>query len=209
MTEETAPAPVPDPFGVTSLHARRAVAGDGESLEWMVRRLAPLLRAHAAYRLKATHGLLDPDDLVQDAWLRTLPRLEDLQPRDGRITPVLLRFLTTIVNRRVRDLLQGMLRGGGADPTGETPEPSSDHSGVVTQAIRAETRGAVQDALARLDPADREVIVLRGIEQSPLEEVAVLLGTTSEAARKRYGRALQRLRALVPGSVFDELPEST
>lgn len=188
------------------MHARRAVAGDAESLEWMIRRLAPLLRAHAAYRLKTLGRGADADDLVQDAWLRTLPRLEDLQPRDGRITPVLLRFLTTIVNRRVRDLLQGLARGErGRLATEEIPEPSSGNSGVVTQAIREEARGAVQEALARLDASDREVIVLRGIEQSPLEEVAAVMGTTAEAARKRYSRALARLRERLPGSIFEEL----
>jgi RNA polymerase sigma-70 factor (ECF subfamily) len=78
----------------------------------------------------------------------------------------------------------------------------------VSLAIRAEAHSAVQEALGRLDPDDREVIVLRGIEQSPFDEVAAVIGTTPDAARKRYGRALQRLRALVPGSVYDELPES-
>jgi RNA polymerase sigma-70 factor (ECF subfamily) len=196
-----------DPHGVTSFHVRKAVSGEVESIEWVVRRLSPLLLAHAEYRLKSLPGVVDPEDLVQDTWLRTLPRLDDIRPRDGRVTPVLLRFMTTVVNRRVRDLLQravGRRPSAGLDAAASLP---AGDSSVVTRAVREEARDAVWDALQRLGQADREVVVLRGIEQNSVEAVAAVVQASPEAARKRYRRALDQLRSLLPESVFAELPD--
>lgn len=80
-------------------------------------------------------------------------------------------------------------------------------SGAVSQAIKAETKSAVWEALDRLSPTDREVVLLRGIEQSPLRAVAASVQSTPEAVRKRYHRALAQLRSFVPRSVFAELPD--
>ena len=79
-----------------------------------------------------------------------------------------------------------------------------DTSGIVTNAVRRETEGAVTKALGELDPADREIVLLRAVEQNSNKTVAVLLGIEPNAASMRYQRALERLRAGVPGSVFDD-----
>ena len=47
--------------------------------------------------------------------------------------------------------------------------------------------------------------MLRGIEQNPVQDVALLLGLRPNTVTVRYRRALARLRELVPGSAFDEL----
>src|SRR5262249_16732954 len=73
---ETEGAAGDDDLGETSLHVRRALTGDAASLEWLVTRLSPLLVLEARERLGPDLGrLYDADDLVQDAWLITLPRL--------------------------------------------------------------------------------------------------------------------------------------
>jgi DNA-directed RNA polymerase specialized sigma24 family protein len=45
------------------------------------------------------------------------------------------------------------------------------------------------------------------IEQNPTETVAHLLGISRNAASMRWQRALQRLRARLKGSIFDDLAE--
>lgn len=50
-------------------------------------------------------------------------------------------------------------------------------------------------ALASLAPADREVLVLRYLQQRSVRDVGVALGLTEETARKRLSRALEKLRA--------------
>lgn len=73
----------------TSIHVRRAHAGERESLAWLITRFSSLLRLQASYRLRGTlRRIYDPDDLVDDVWVAVLPRLGDLEERGGRMTPV-------------------------------------------------------------------------------------------------------------------------
>ena len=74
--------------------------------------------------------------------------------------------------------------------------------------MRSERRDLVHDALDQLREIDREVIILRGIEQLPSRTVGTMLGLTPEAVAMRYLRALRSLQARLPGSVFDELSTS-
>lgn len=188
----------------TSMHVRRAIGGDDHSLAWLVERLSPLLTAQARYRLgPKLAARCDAEDVVHDAWLTTLPRINELSARDGRFTPVLLKFLSTTILNRVRNMLREYARHG----TESLPpmELSSERSGAVTQAIRHERAGAMHDVLNSLDSKDREIILLRGVEQQPAKVVSVVLEISEEAVSKRYRRALEKLRSRLPQSVFDEL----
>jgi RNA polymerase sigma-70 factor (ECF subfamily) len=60
--------------------------------------------------------------------------------------------------------------------------------------LRAELRGRVRAALAHLEPRDREVLVLRYLEQLSNGEIAEVLGITEGAVKVRHFRALQRMR---------------
>ncbi len=200
---------------MTSQHVRRAVDGDLSSLGWVVRRLTPLLIAQAGWRLgPMMRRYYDPEDLVNDAWAVALPKLAGLPPRDGRYSPVLLRFLSTTLLNRVNNLVKKHLRGdrpgvvpagdgdSGGDPLNFLP---ADASGVVTAAIKREVRSTVLECIDELEPIDREIIMLRGIEQHSPQTVAELLGLTTDAVGMRYHRALKRLRERLPDSVFDDL----
>jgi len=52
-----------------------------------------------------------------------------------------------------------------------------------------------EDAMARLNHKDRDVLILRYFEDRPLAAVGTALGIKEAAARKRVDRALQKLRA--------------
>lgn len=205
-----------DADDMTTMHVRRAVGGDLTSLDWVVSRLAPLLVAQAQWRLgTALRRYYDPEDLVSDAWAVTLPRLSTLPMRDGRISPVLLRFLSTALVNRVNNLAKKHLRRGRAniDPLSVGDSRSdflaaipADASGVVTAAVKREVRSQVITCIDELEAVDREILMLRGIEQRSPQTVAQLLGLTTDAVGMRFHRALKRLRERLPGSVFDDLP---
>ena len=55
----------------------------------------------------------------------------------------------------------------------------------------------VRDAIASLSENDREVIMLRHIEELTNGEVAELLNLDPAAVRQRHGRAIRRLLALL------------
>lgn len=204
----------------TTIHVRRSSEGDAQSLAWLVERFTPLLLAQARYRLgRQLRGLYEPEDLVQDAWLAVLPRLADLRPRAGRLTPVLLRFLSSALLHRYGTLVQKRIAGealgraadagsgapgAGGDALASVP---ADRTGVVTDAIRRESRERVLAAIDELSESDREILVLRSIEQVSPRAAATLLGLSENTVSVRHHRALARLRAKLPDSVFAELAE--
>jgi len=200
---------MPDPTGPeTTIHVRRAIDGDGSSLAWLIERLSPLLLSQARYRLGSLAQRYPPDDVVHDAWLVTLPNLAALQARNERLTPVLLRYLSTAMLHAINNHARRHARAHAVSDTGPAADLNgvpSDASGVVSHVLRRERSDAVAAALERLSESDRAVVVLRGIEQLPVKTVASLLGVSGDAVSMRYHRALQRLRQELPGSVFDEL----
>jgi RNA polymerase sigma factor (sigma-70 family) len=203
------------PADPTSFHVQRAETGDPVSLEWVVRRFSPVLLAQAKFRLGARlRTLIDPEDLVSEVWAIALRRLAELGTRDGRKTPVLLRFLTTTLLNRVNDLVKTEIKG----PRGRhRPAPGDAVVSDALAAIPAESKSIISSILSRerddalttaidgLDPLDKQVVFLRGIEQNSGATVARLLDTTEKAVSMRYRRALGRLRVLLPDSIFSEL----
>ena len=67
-----------------------------------------------------------------------------------------------------------------------------------TEAVGAETRLRVQQALESMEPIDREILTLRHIEGLTNAEAAQVLDIQPRAASKRYFRALKRLKEILP-----------
>jgi RNA polymerase sigma-70 factor (ECF subfamily) len=64
-------------------------------------------------------------------------------------------------------------------------------------AMRVELRNRVDDALDRLSPIDRDVLVLRHLEELSNLETARVLGISPTAACNRYVRALERFKKIL------------
>lgn len=196
-----------EPDADTTVLLQAAVDGDTTSLGWLVAHLSPLLVAQARWRLLGPLArAVDAEDLVQDAWLVALPRLRELVPRDGRRTPVLLRFLATTIVHRVNNLARDLLRRGAVPSAAAPAESSPDpRTGVVTAAVRAEQRQQLLATIDALEPIDREVLLLRGVEQRSQATTSQLLAISGDAVAMRFSRALERLRAQLPASLCDDL----
>src|SRR5260370_15070575 len=67
----------------------------------------------------------------------------------------------------------------------------------IGQLLRDELRCRVHAALFRLAPRDRDVLVLRHLEQLSIREIAAVLGIREGAVKTRHLRALQRFRDAV------------
>ena len=70
--------------------------------------------------------------------------------------------------------------------------------------MREELRLRVRRALGRLGERDREVLVLRYLEQLSMRDVAAVLGASEGAVRVRHLRALQALRALLDADLRED-----
>lgn len=189
----------------TSLHVGRALGGDPASVAWITRRFGPLLLSQARYRLARHPGLaVDPEDLVQDVWLAVLPKLGALAARDGRMTPVLVRFLGTTLQNRYRTLLQKLVQG---KPLREPLDPAlpGDATSVPTSVADREDAGRLADAIDALGDLDRQIVVLRALEETPAQDVGRMLDMAPNTVTVRYRRAIRKLREAFPESVFGEL----
>ena len=71
------------------------------------------------------------------------------------------------------------------------PPLATDHSAEYGPSVAASLRAAVD----RLPDAQRRVVVLKLLRGASFAEVAVALGTSEEAARMRFSRALRSVRA--------------
>jgi len=63
--------------------------------------------------------------------------------------------------------------------------------------VRKEMRQRIKGALRQLTAQDREVVVLRHLEQLAFKEIAAVLGITEAATQSRYRRAVERLHDLL------------
>lgn len=202
--------------GDTSLQVRRARGGDAQSASWVVERFTPALLAQARYRLgRLASPPCEPEDLVDDVWAVALGRLPEIGPDERRATPVLVAFLATTLLHLHNNLLRKMIRRRaetGARGRGETSDDDDRPSrlpdataGVVTRAVRRETSGILAAEVLGLPEPDRDIVVLRALEQVPTREVASRLGLTEKAVSLRYNRALAKLRAALPESILREI----
>jgi RNA polymerase sigma-70 factor (ECF subfamily) len=78
--------------------------------------------------------------------------------------------------------------------------------GVERVALEQERHDALRAALARLSPADRELIGWRFFDELSSDEVAAIAGCSKETVYVRLHRALRRLRHLLSEEEGSESP---
>lgn len=170
-------------------------------------RFSPLLLAQAHYRLgRDSLAGCTPEDIVQETWAIALPKLPSLDFQD-RTTPIAMKFLSTIVLHRVQRHLRAKIRESTLVGNHPLSELADEAQGMLTSAIRRETVNEVLDALERLPELDRDIIVLRLIEQRSGDEVARQLDLSRGAVYVRQHRAVAELRQRLPESLFKELDD--
>jgi RNA polymerase sigma factor (sigma-70 family) len=168
----------------------RAQAGDRMAVEALLQRCLPSLKRWAHGRLPpAARGSLDTGDLVQEAAMHALQRLDTFQPRHVGAMQAYLRL--SVINR-IRDEIRKITRHPA--PSELPEEHPSDSTSPLEAAISAQSYERYRDALSQLKPRDREMVVARVEVQWSLAEIAQRFGMrTSDAARMAVSRALKRL----------------
>jgi RNA polymerase sigma-70 factor (ECF subfamily) len=165
--------------------------GDNEALEQLIERCLPSLRRWARGRLPywARGGVGDTQDLVQEAVLRTLPRLSSFESRHPGALQAFLR--QAIANRIIDEIRKAARHGEG----GELPDDAADPGpSPLDQAIGRDQVERYEAALQALSASDREAIIARVELQQSYEEIAMALGKPSaDAARMAVKRAVEKL----------------
>jgi RNA polymerase sigma-70 factor (ECF subfamily) len=149
----------------------------------------PHLRAVAFRILGNAH---DVDDVLQDAWLR-------LSTSDSDEIENITGWLTTVVAR----ICLNRLRSRQRRPAQSLDDSSADVERLVVltamtpeeQAELADSMGlALLVVLEMLSPAERISFVLHDMFSFSFDEVAQILGKSSEACRQLASRARRRVR---------------
>ena len=207
----------------TEVLVSRAAEGDSDALaELMGRysdRLKRMVRLRMDHRLQGRTGA---SDVVQEALIEAARRLSDYQRNPPMGFFLWLRALTAerLLNAhrahlgtQKRDVSRDVSLYRRAMPAAHSVSLARQLMGDFTsptQAIqRAETQLLVQEVLNRMNPIDREILVLKYFEQLSTSEVASELGIKRSTAGKRYIAALKRLKqelSAIPG--FDNLKET-
>ena len=165
------------------VHAARD--GDRAAMDRLLAKYQPDVRRFA---LRTCRTSEDADDAVQHALVQLSTQLGMFQGL-SRLTT----WLFTIVKHECMRLL-GRARGAAADDTAIDRALAS--CGDIELAI------ALKQALWRLDPDLREVVLLRDVQELTGPEVAVRLDLTLEAMKSRLHRARERLRLELAGEVL-------
>jgi RNA polymerase sigma factor (sigma-70 family) len=159
--------------------------------EWLTKRFEenrPRLRA-VAYRMLGS--LSEADDAVQESWLR-------LSRSDPDGIENLAGWLTTVVARVCLNMLQSR-KSRREDPLDAyVPDPvlsREDGLDPEQEALLADSVGlALLVVLEKLPPRERLAFVLHDTFDVPFEEIALILGCSSAAARQSASRARRRVK---------------
>ena len=140
----------------------------------------------------------DAEDVVHDAFLRAFRAFGSFT--EGNIRNWLLTIVRntayTAMTRRNRgrnvvSIEEAMLERAEPDMSWAADERSAE-DGLILQ----EDGRRVRDALARLAPAFREIIVLREIEELAYDDIARVLGVPIGTVMSRLARARNQLREI-------------
>jgi len=168
----------------------RSHEGDRSAYEKLAERLLPPLHRWASGRLPShTRRMIETGDLVQDVLLRTIQRLDQLDPA---ARGSLHAYLRTAVNNRLRDELRRVKVRAPADVS--LSALVEDAPSPLERLLSREALERYDAALERLRPADREAILARIDLGLDYGAIADSLGRPSpDAARMAVSRALLRL----------------
>jgi RNA polymerase sigma-70 factor (ECF subfamily) len=142
---------------------------------------------------------LGPGDDARDAAQEVLTRALAAIDQDRPIRESLAAFVHGIAAHVIADVRAARARLPVTEV--DADQLSVEDAGPLDRMIDDQERGAMDGALARLDPDDRELLRRCYVAGETVAAIAADLGEPASRVRKRKSRALQQLRALLgPGA---------
>jgi RNA polymerase sigma-70 factor, ECF subfamily len=170
----------------------RARAGDRDAVETLLQRCLPSLKRWAHGKLPSSaRAFLDTGDIVQEAALHAVRRLDTFEPRHVGAMQAYLR--QSVINRII-DEVRRVARQ--PVPVELEADLMSHESSPMEVAIEGETYERYRAALGRLKSRHREIVVARIEMQWSISQIKARFEFASiDAARMAVTRALGRLAA--------------
>jgi RNA polymerase sigma-70 factor, ECF subfamily len=167
----------------------KAQAGDEQARNDLLGRYLPRLQRWASGRLPlGVRTMLDTGDIVQEAVINALPRLNTLEIRTEKAFEA---YLKRAIKNRIIDVYRRPRRQK-VEPDADLPARGPDQVDLI---IGAEALERYEHALESLKEHDRQIIVMHAELGFDNDEIAAELGKSADAARMALTRALTRLAA--------------
>lgn len=193
---------------VTEGLLERAAAGDGDAFAALFAQCERPLRRLVDLRVGGElNRRCSASDVIQETQLTAFRRLEEFvharpMPFTLWLRRLALQQISNLRRHHVRAAKRSVRREQhGPDRSSVVLAESLAESGVTPSGVLAarEEIQRLQAAMAELSETDREILLLRYVERHTNQEVALLLDISENAASKRHGAALLRLRKIMKG----------
>ncbi len=177
---------------------QRAQAHDPAAFDDLIDAFGARLHGYL-YRLIGSRD--EADDLLQDVFLRVV-RMIGSYRHDHRFEGWLFRIATNLVRDRIRKVGREpkvIPFDSGSEGSGSAWTDADDDTAPGPEAAMqlADDVDALQEALAKLPEAEREVIMLRHFSDLSFSEVAAVMETPLGTALARAHRGLKKLRDMM------------
>ena len=184
----------------STIHSLRQGPLDKQSDETFAQhyeRIAPALYAWASLRVRPSfRGRLDPEDVLQEVWVRALEVHESRDPSRGSFRAWIFAVAKNVLFEAFRKL-EGAGGGlGGPSTRARLLANLPDQATAISRRVaRDEGLRLFLDRVGRLPREDRMILIHCGLEGLTHAETATRLGLTRDTVAKRW----QRLRAKLEG----------
>lgn len=188
----------------------RAIKGDRPAIDQLLHYFRPQLRRMIAVRMDTRlKARLDPSDVVQIVLAQAAVKIAVFARPTEEFFAWLRQLAWDELSRLYRDHVITQKRSVALehqDWTARAMEESmvlladrlaANQLGPGSQVVQQELRARVRTALEQLAVQDREVLVMRFLEQLSITETATALGLSEAAIKSRQFRAIDRLGRLL------------
>ena len=185
----SSPAPTPPDADLVA----RCLRGDADAFDVLVRRY---YRTAFAVALGVLGNRQDAEDVVQDAFVKAIDRLEDCREPAKFVQWMLVivrnRALSHRTYRKIRETSELL------------PEIAEADDSPFVDAARSELADTLQSALATLSKVQREIVLLHDMDGWTHKDIADSLGMTEVRSRQHLFVARKLLRERLGPSLLRE-----
>ncbi|MEN6624833.1 MAG: sigma-70 family RNA polymerase sigma factor [Candidatus Sumerlaeia bacterium] len=140
------------------------------------------------YRLMGGRGGVDPEDVLQEVFIKAYCRIGTFDPARGS------RFTSWIYAIARNHCISLMRKNNPRFSDVESEEIADERSPSPHEsACASETSGLIADAVAELDEPFRSAFILRHYEDMPYEDIAAIMECNVGTVKSRVARARERL----------------
>ena len=189
------------PGGPTDDLVRDAVAGGPDAVDALYARVAPRVLTYVRMRMgPSLRARMDSRDILQATLLKSFEHFGEFQ---GAGKPALMAWLARIAEREILDRADYHQRARRSAER-ETPIDGEQAlearvTSVLSRMIRDERAEKLEEAMAGLSDAHREIILLRKFQELSFREIAARLDRSEDACRMLLARALSALTLRLAG----------